>query len=82
MNSDRQLMKARLGDLKEKKEVIRKEALNTCRMIRPLINPSLAEVIDMDVASAATAMDRLVMQQAELLTLNTKIAQLEEALYD
>lgn len=82
MNSNRQLMKARLSDLKEKKEKNRKKALNICRQIMPLINPALAEVVDMDIASAAAAMDELVMHQAELLSLASKIEELEEALYD
>ncbi len=81
MNQHRQLKKAQLSDLQEQREKVRKKALNTCRIIMPLIDPDLAEIVHMDIASAATAMDELVMQQAELLTLNSRIAQLEEALY-
>lgn len=82
MNNHRELKKIRLGDLQTEREIIRKKALNTCRRILPLIDPTLSEVVDMDISSAASAMDELVMQQAELLSLGTKIAQLEEALYD
>jgi len=81
MNNHRQLKKASLVDLQERREKIRKKALNICRMIMPLIDPDLAEFADMDIASAADGTDELVMLQAELLTLDSKIAQLEEALY-
>lgn len=81
MNNQRQLRKAKLVDLQERRETIRKKALNSCRMIMPLIDPTLAEVVDMDIASAAAAMDELVMGQAELLSLRSQIAELEEALY-
>jgi len=81
MNHNRQLMKGRLADLQGHRKTIAKKALNSCRTIMPLINPALAEVVDMDIAAAATAMDELVMHQAELLALNTKISQLEEGLY-
>lgn len=81
MNSHRQLKKAKLVDMQERREKFRKKALNTCRMIMPLIDPELTEIVEMDIASAEEAMAELVMQQAELLTLDSKIAQLEEALY-
>ena len=81
MNNHRQLQKAKLVDLSAELEKIRRKALNTCRIIAPLIDPELTELVDMDITSAATAMDELVMQQAELLSLSGKIAKLEEALY-
>lgn len=81
MNSHRQLKKAKLSDLQEQREKITKKAMNTCRMIMPLIDPALSEIVDMDIASAADAMEELVMHQAELLGMKTKIAELEEALY-
>jgi hypothetical protein len=81
MNHNRQLMKARLVDLQAERETRRKKALSICRQIMPLINPELAEIVEMDIASAATAMDELVMHQAELLSLTASISKLEEALY-
>ncbi len=80
-DSNRQLMKGHLLDLREKHEKTRKQAINLCKQIMPMINPALDEVCDMDIASAAVAMDNLVMHQAELLSLKSKIAKLEEALY-
>lgn len=81
MNNHRQLKKAKLVDMQERRETYRKKALNICRTIMPLIDPELTEIVEMDIASAESAMAELVMHQAELLTLDAKIAQLEEALY-
>ncbi len=81
MNQHRQLKKAKLIELQDKRENTRRRALNTCRVIMPLIDPELTEIVEMEIATAATAMDDLVMQQANLLTLDSKIKTLEEALY-
>ncbi len=81
MNQHRQMQKAKLSDLQERHEQLRRKALNTCRMIMPLVDPELSELEEMDIVSAASAMDDLVMQQAEMLSLVSKINQLEEALY-
>ena len=81
MNEHRMLKKSKLINMLATKEKIRRKALDTCRLIMPLIDPELTELVEMDIASAAAAMDELVMQQAELLSLSSKITQLEEALY-
>ena len=81
MSQHRQLKKAKLIDLQEEAKKMRQKALSHCRMISPLIDPSLVEIVDMDIVSAADAMDELVMLQAELLSLNMRIKTLEEELY-
>ena len=81
MNQHRQLQKSKLHELKEQAEKARKKALRLCREISPLIDPTLQEVVEMDIAGAASAMDELVLSQAELLSLDIQIENLEEALY-
>lgn len=81
MSDHRQLMKAKLGDLLGEKETLRKKAMATCRMIMPAIDPTLSEVVDMDIATAAAAMDELVVTQGKLVSVQGKITELEEALY-
>jgi hypothetical protein len=81
MDSNRQQMKGKLADLRASKDRIRGKALQTCRVIMPMINPALAEIVDMDIPAAAEAMDELVMHQAGLLSISTQIKDLEEALY-
>lgn len=80
-NANRQQMKGKLLDLRARKKQLQKKGRGLCNQITPLINPNLNELCDMDIAEAASVMDDLVMIQAELLQVNSKIKQLEEALY-
>ncbi|HHL33118.1 MAG TPA: hypothetical protein ENJ30_01995 [Desulfobulbaceae bacterium] len=81
MNSNRAMMRAKLADLVEKRKITRRKARTACLNIMPMINPALEDVEKMDIVAAADLMDEIVMHQAELLSLGSQIADLEEALY-
>ncbi|MDR3628891.1 MAG: hypothetical protein P4L42_01000 [Desulfocapsaceae bacterium] len=80
MNENIALMKVRRMELVEQQSSLRMKAKILCRTISPLINPALVDVEKMHVAEAANTMDELVVTQAELLQVASKIADLEEAL--
>lgn len=81
MNSNRAMMRVKLADLVEKRKITRRKAMAACKQIIPMINPALEDVEKMDIVSAADLMDAIVMHQAELLSLGSQIAALEEELY-
>jgi hypothetical protein len=82
MNENTAMMKVRRMELMEQQAHLRMKAKSLCRMIPGAINPTLYEIEDMEIALAAQQMDELVMVQAELLSISTKIAELEKALGD
>ncbi len=81
MNKNIAMMRGKLADLTEKRKILRRKARLICKEIPTMINPALEDVADMDIAGAASLMDDLVMQQAELLNLESSIKDLEESLY-
>jgi len=80
MNENLAMMKVRKMELTERQMSLRLKAKGLCRMIPPLINPMLTKIEKMAIAEAATAMDELVVVQAERLSLAQEISDLEEAL--
>ena len=81
MNGNRAMMRGRLVELTEKRNITRKKARLLCEQIAPMINPALEDVAEMDIAGAAALMDDLVLHQAELMSIDGKIKELEESLY-
>jgi len=81
MNKNIAMMRGKLADLTEKRKILRRKARLVCKEIPTMINPALEDVADMDIAGAASLMDELVMHQAELLSINGQIKELEESLY-
>jgi hypothetical protein len=73
-------MKIRLAQHEMDRTNLQIEAKGICRSISSMLVPELAEVEEMDIATAAAYMDRLVMIQGELLGLQRKIWELEKAL--
>lgn len=74
------LMREKLERLKIRQVNLEIEAKGLARAIPPLINPALQNVIEMQVAVAASKMDDLIMRQGELLNIRGQIWDLEEAL--
>jgi len=70
----------RLTQLEMERTNLRVEAAGMCRSITDLLVPDLTEIEEMDIARAATYMDDLVVKQAELISLRSKIWELEKAL--
>ena len=81
MDENRLMMKGRLEELRRDQKKWRHKAKMLLRDMARTLNPALRDVEDMEVADAAMIMDELVMAQAELLGLRTRIRELEEALY-
>ncbi len=81
MNSNRALMKQSLNEHGQEIKKLNTRASLLLRELAVVLNPALQEFVEMDIAQASGHMDDLVMIQAELLGHQTKIAQLEEALY-
>lgn len=73
-------LRIKLTQLEIARTNLRIEAKGLCHSIQALIVPALNEIEEMDVAKAAGYMDDLVMKQSELLGLQTKIWEIEEAL--
>ena len=82
MNQNRAMMRTELASLTAERQVCQNRAKTVIDTIMPLINPTLKVVEKMDIAEAALQMDKLVMYQAELLALQSKIEALNEALFD
>lgn len=80
MNQNLAMMKVRRMELVEQRTSLRLKARSLCRTIPTLINHTLEEIEDMKIAEAANAMDDLVVTQAELLSIGSKIAELEDSL--
>lgn len=78
--SERLMMEGKLAELKRKAFALRMKGKALCKYIAPAISPVLLEVEEMEIALAAQQMDELVMVQAELLTANSHIRELEKAL--
>lgn len=78
------LVNAKLREKIEKhkmRQATLRAALTECADAIPvLINPHLAEAEDLRIAEAATKMDDLVRMQAELISIRSKIWELEEQL--
>jgi hypothetical protein len=80
MSNERLMMQGKLGELKTKRTKLQIKGKGLCQSIRPLINPVMLDVEDMEIASAAQQMDDLVMVQGELLAVAGQIRDLERAL--
>lgn len=78
--SNTALMKQKLARLKAKQQTLNIEGKGLARDIAPLINPTLQDVVAMDVARAATKMDELLGKQGDLISLQNDIWDLEEEL--
>jgi hypothetical protein len=74
------MMQGKLGELKAKRTKLQIKGKGLCNAIRPVINPVMLEIEDMEIAAAAQQMDELVMVQGELLTTDSQIKKLEAAL--
>lgn len=79
--NERKLMRTKLSDLQAKGEQLASKARMGCERIGEIVNPLLTPFVEMQIADAALLMDDLVMQQAELLSVNAQIEELKEALY-
>lgn len=74
-------IKERLERLKVKREILVVEIKGLARDIRDKINPAMVDdVVEMKVAEADAMMDSLVVKQAELLNIRSRIWELEESL--
>lgn len=80
MSNERLMMEGKLAELRRKAVNLRMKGKGLCRYIAPAISPVLMEIEEMDIALAAQQMDELVMVQAELITANSHIRELEKAL--
>lgn len=78
--SERLQMQGRLAELRQEAHSLRMKIEAACRTIRGELNTTLVEIEDLDIPMAAQQMDDLVMAQAELLSVNSKIARLEKEL--
>ena len=79
--NERKLMRVKLADLVEVRKQLETKARINCERIGEIVNPLLNPFAEMKVTDAALLMDDLVMQQAEILNISSKINELEEALY-
>jgi hypothetical protein len=73
-------MQGRLAELRQEAHSLRMKIEAACRTIRGELNTTIREVEDIDIPLASQQMDDLVMAQAELLAVNSKIARLEKEL--
>lgn len=80
MSTERLMMQGKLAGLKTKRTQLQMKGKGLCRSIGPAINPSLMDIEEMEIAIAAQQMDELVMVQAELISVNAHIAELEKSL--
>jgi hypothetical protein len=80
MSTERLMMQGKLGELEREKKKLHIKGKGLCESIRPQINPTMLEIDEMEIATAAQQMDDLVMVQAELISLSGKIKQLEREL--
>lgn len=80
MSTERLMMQGKLAGLKTKRTQLQMKGKGLCRSIGPAINPVLMEIEEMEIAIAAQQMDELVMVQADLLSVNAQINELEKAL--
>jgi hypothetical protein len=79
-NSGFAQLRIRLAQLGMDQTNLRVEASGLCRSIGTMLMPELCEIEEMEISKAAGLMDELVMKQAELLSLERKIYELEKAL--
>lgn len=80
MSTEQLMMLGKLSGLKTKRTQLQMKGKGLCRSIAPAINPVLMEIEDMEIAIAAQQMDDLVMVQADLISVNAQIHDLEKAL--
>lgn len=80
MSAERLMMQGKLGELERQKKKLLIKGKGLCDSIRPTINPTIQEIDEMEIASAAQQMDELVMVQGELLAVSGKIQRLEKEL--
>ncbi len=73
-------LKIKLSQLRIDQTNLQVEAKGLCRSIGDILVPELHEIEDMEVSRAAGYMDDLMVKQAELLTIQRKIWELEAAL--
>lgn len=79
--NERRIMKGRLAEMTEQEKQLDTRFRSNCERIGLLVNPLINEPGEMNIAEAATLMDDLVVQQAELLNLRSKIEALKDELY-
>ncbi len=80
MSNERLMMTGKLAELRTKRTRLQIKGKGLCQSIRPLINPAMLEVEEMDIALAAQLMDEMVMVQGELLGASNQIRNLEKEL--
>jgi len=80
MSAERLMMQGKLGELERQKKKLLIKGKGLCDSIRPTINPTMMEIDEMEIASAAQQMDELVVVQGELIVVSRKIKDLERAL--
>lgn len=80
MGNELLMMQGKLAGLKNQRLRLQMKGKGLCRSIVPAINPLLMEIEEMEIAIAAQQMDELVMVQAELVSVNSHIHELEKAL--
>lgn len=79
--NERRIMKGRLVELEEQKKKLETRFRSNCERIGELVNPLITEPTEMRIPEAAALMDELVMQQAEMLGVISRIEELQDALY-
>lgn len=79
--NERRIMKGRLAELEEQKKRLETKIRSNCGRIGEIVNPLINELTEMSIPEAASLMDELVIQQAELLGVLSRIEELQGALY-
>lgn len=79
--NERRIMKGRLTELEAQKKRLEAKFRSNCERVGEIVNPLINEVHEMRIPEAATLMDDMVVQQAELMGVAAKIEELQEALY-
>ena len=80
MANERLMMQGKLAGLRNQRTQLQMKGKGLCRSIAPAINPVLLDIEEMEIALTAQQMDELVMVQAELVSVNSHIRELEKAL--
>jgi len=79
--NERRIMKGRLAELEEQKKKLETRFRSNCERVGELVNPLINSPTEMRIPEAAELMDELVVQQAEMMGVASRIEELQEALY-
>ncbi len=79
--NERRAMKGKLAELETEEKRLAARLRLGCERIGELVNPLLQDLGEMRIADAASLMDDVVLDQAELLQVRGRIEELKDALY-